>query len=140
MDQLKAMIAQHGVAALFSPQGMHFTKGAMNILKSGASAAASTVRIPGIRDKIPDHIRQDILSQSYNLIEVIGRCSFVLILFETGRVQQEDGDELIKIFSQMYTNACERDDELRKLCRLTVETYADPGYLEKFSSSPDKEY
>lgn len=140
MDQLKAMIAQHGAKALFSDQGMHFTKSAMTILKRNASAAASTVRIPGIRDKIPDHLRQDILSQSYNMIEVIGRCSFLLILFETGRIDPDESDELIKIFSSMYNNACERDDELRKLCKLTIDTYAESGYLEQFNSVPDKEY
>jgi hypothetical protein len=139
MDQLKAMINQHGARALFSDQGIQFTKNALGILKRAASAAASTVRIPNIRDKIPDHIREDILSQSYNMIEVLGRCSFILILFESRRVDPDDED-LIRIFAAMYTNACERDDELRKLCRLTIETYAETGYLEKFSSMPDKEY
>ena len=140
MDQLKAMIGQHGPKFLFTDQGIHFTKGALSVLKRAAAAGASTVRIPGIRDEIPDYIRQDILTQSYSLLEVLGRCSFVLVLFETGRVTAEDCDELIHIFGSMYTNACERDDELRKLCKLTIETYAETGYLEKFNSVPDKEY
>jgi len=135
-----ALLKAQGPKFLFTPKGMHFTKGAIQTLKIGASVAASTVRIPPIRDKIPGHLRQDILSQSYNLIEMIGRCSFILVLFETQRVAMEDSDELIQVFGAMYLDACRRDDELRKLCKLTFDTYSDISIEEFGTKTADKEY
>lgn len=139
INSLLRMVKDYGPDVLFTKEAMHFTKGALAQLKIQARFGAAMVRMPGLRDKIPAHIREDILNQSYSIIEMLGRCSFVLLLFEGGHVEQDEPD-LKRLFASMYNNVCDRAESLQKLCQLTCETYAEPGYTEKFNSVPDKEF
>lgn len=139
INQLHAMIQSKGIEVLFQPEGIPFTKGAIAQLKMGARLAAATVRVPGLRDKIPPHMREDILTQSYNIMEMSGRCSFVLLLFEGKHIDLDDGQDLMRVFASMYQNMCEREDEVKKLCRLVLETYADPD-SRHFSKVVDKDF
>lgn len=138
IHRLMDLVQKNGAPALFTKEGLQYTKGALQQLKLAARCAASTVRIPSLRDRIPPHIREDILTQAYNMIEVQGRCSFVILLFEGGHADQND-DDLMKVFASMYTNMCEREESLRKLCKLTYDEYAEPGYIDQ-SKYPDKDF
>lgn len=139
INSLMKMVQDYGPDVLFTKEAIGFTKGALAQLKLSARSGASVVRIPRLRDKIPAHIREDVLDQSYAMMELLGRCSFVLLLFEGGHCDQDDHD-LKRLFASMYQNICDRNDSLRKLCKLTCDTYAEPGYGATFHKVPDKEY
>jgi hypothetical protein len=124
---------------LHTREGLGYARGALAQLKRGARFGASAVRAPDLRDELPSYVREDILTQSYSIMEIVGRCSFILILFEKGYTEENHENPLEQIFCTMYEDACQREQSLKKLCKLTFETYA-PGKLADYTKQPDKEF
>jgi hypothetical protein len=130
MTHLSKLLAEKGQDALWTTkEGHKYLTGAVNQLRQGAWLGAATVRISDIRDKLPRHIRSDILNQSYALLEMVGRCDVLIILISDDSAPAEMRPGYVEIFKSLYIHSCECEDSLKKLCKLAVETYA-PGPID----------
>src|SRR6516225_3774024 len=66
--------------ALFdSRDGRALLKDAIGELRAHARRCASVVMAPDLRDIIPDHIQADILQQSYDVMDCVGRLTAMLL-------------------------------------------------------------
>lgn len=142
MDNLNRLIAQHGPEGLFrTPEGRNYLAGALAHLRLAAQCGAATVRLPEIRDKLPTHIRQDILRQSGDLMEFIGRTDLTMLLVEESDPARnpKQWECFTSMFGTLYNETCNREESLRKLCKLTLETYTKGSYATP-SRNPDKDY
>lgn len=141
VDNLNKLLAAQGPEALFrTAEGRQYLKGALAHLRYAARCGASTVRFPEIRDKLPPHIRQDILKQSVDLLEFVGRTHLAFILIEETDPTRtpKQWEAFTSLFGTLYNETCNIEESLRKLCKLTIETYH-TGYFDQ-SRNPDKDY
>lgn len=127
MSHLAKLLREGGNDALFkTAEGRKYLTGAVHQIRRAARFGASVPRIKEIRDKLPKHIRGDILHQSYTLLELVGRCDVLIILLGDSPEEMHSGYR--EIFASLYCHTCECEDSLRRLCKLVMETYAPQGY------------
>lgn len=133
MKAVHNLIEAHGPEGLFRTQeGVTYLKKALQALRFGARAGAATVRFPELRDKLPSHIRKDILNQAVKVSEFIGRCDVMLFLIEETDPERQPNrwKHFTGIFCSIYDETCNKEESLRKLCKLTLEEYKGNQYVD----------
>jgi hypothetical protein len=113
--------------ALFdSRDGRALLKDAIGELRAHARRCASVVMAPDLRDIIPDHIQADILQQSYDVMDCVGRLTAMLLLVSQKSqlvFAPQDIRKFKKIFAVLYAHTTSATEGLMTLCLTVAETY-----------------
>lgn len=103
-------------------QGKRMCSSGLSYLGAAARSAILMTRIVELRDKVDKAVVRDISSQAFELFARVGALSCTLTMIEDKDFDSVK-DKLELIFCMSFLQAFDSEENLRRLCKSTMEYY-----------------
>jgi hypothetical protein len=93
--------------------------------------ARMAISVTATHEAIPTHIKKDLINQSSQMSDFIGRARMIVFILEEKafKLVPESERALQLAFCKLFFEICNLERAISKLCTLTLDTYV-PGWKE----------